>query len=427
MYEDFTLITFLNEHLESTFRSAHTEGRLIFTLFNTATNREYKFTFDYGRLRFISFTTPEMRERRTSGLLLERDFWGNWHLEKGIESVPLKRDFSFLSPPEISIQSLTDFAYTLINTAHQNLVKQKKNLGNIFQPLVSHTLRFNFQALEAERTAGQALDLTVPLILPPFADLRLCFPVMQGCKKQSLYGPCSFCDTFINRPFRILSLAEILDYAQRKIDWLDGRISSGYEIFLTEADALVAPISSIELLIRYLKNQFPAVSRFSSFASVLSLQGNGKMVREKNVDELKRLAQAGLTRIYLGIESGSDLVLEDMNKKTTQQSMLKAAKKIRKAGLELACLIISGYGGRELSKEHLQGTITFLHQSKPDRVFFSRIEPKPGTTYWSRKYTSQRTSEIDAWEKEIQSKVPSTIIFRQYTQLNLAGFPKNSC
>ena len=422
MNEKFPLVTFPNKNLKGIFQAAHTEGRLIFTLSNTNTNREYKFTFDFGRLRFISFTTPDMREHRISKLIIERDFWGNWYLEKDIESTLLKEDFCSLSPSEVSNQALTDFAYTLINIVYQNLGEKRNYLANSFQTLISPILKLNFQALERERMAGQELDLAIPLILPPFADLHLCFPVMQGCKKHSLYGPCSFCDTYRTRPFRILSLKEISDYAQKKINWLDGRITSGYEIFLTEADALVAPIPSIEALIGFLKGHFPAVSRISTFASVLSLQGDIKMGKGKSVYDLQRLKRSGLTRIYLGIESGSNLVLKDMNKKTTYQSMLEAAQKIRKAGLELACLIISGYGGRELSEEHLRGTVNFLHQSRPDRVFFSRIALKPKTTYWSRQYSPQSISEIDAWERDLQSKVPGTIIFRQYTQLKASSF-----
>ncbi|MEW5803796.1 MAG: radical SAM protein [bacterium] len=423
MNDDNHTIHFSDNSLKGTFTAAHTEGRLVLCLM-CHTGREYRIAFDYGRLSFIRLTTPEMRDRRISQLLLERSFLGEWHLEKEMENIPFQEDFpsfqdlpslqgfSSCAPSDGSIRQVTDFAYALLQRAYRIV----QDLPCQQDQLISHALAFNYKTLEAER--HKALNFAFPLILPPFADQRLCFPVMQGCQKLSLYGPCSFCDTFLTRPFRLLSPSQIVLHAQKKIRWLDGRVKSGYELFLTEADALAAPIQSLESIIRFLRREFPGIPRMCAFSSILSINGDGDKIEGKSPAELQRLRQAGLVRIYLGIESGSDQVLLDMNKQATRKEQVLAVRKIQEAGLEVACMIITGYGGRQLYQEHLEGTIEFLSQACPDRVFFSRMTPRPGTLYWSRNYTSLSRSEMDEWEKKVQAKVSNKVIFRPYTQLN---------
>jgi len=68
-------------------------------------------------------------------------------VEKSIEKIIFKEDFSSLSPPEISSQALADFAYAAINRAYQKSGEQRKECEDRFQYLISHTLRFSFQLL----------------------------------------------------------------------------------------------------------------------------------------------------------------------------------------------------------------------------------------------------------------------------------------
>lgn len=224
-------------------------------------------------------------------------------------NIPFGEDFPFFPPPDNSIHTLADFAYLIIKQAYQILLKAvcPAELQPLIE-LISPALAFNFQALEAERNQAQALSFDLSLILPPFADPRLCFPVMQGCRKRAVYGPCSFCETFLMRPFRLFSPPQALLYAQKKINWLDKRVNKGYELFLTEGDALAAPFQSLETIIRFLAREFPEIPRIGAFSSVLSIMGDGGRIEGKSFNELQKLRQAGLTRIYLGIESGSDPV-----------------------------------------------------------------------------------------------------------------------
>ncbi|MEW6381106.1 MAG: radical SAM protein [bacterium] len=416
MLDDYT-IRFFDNRLTGTLTAAHTEGRLILCTL-CPSGREYRLAFDYGRLRSIRSATPEMRERRVSRLLLERDFWGRWYPAGEMESIPWETDFPFLSWADISIRTVTGFAYAILQRAYQAIPDREISSRPELKALVLDALAFDFPTLEAERKDSQEMEGDLSLILPPFTDPRLCFPVMQGCRKRFLYGPCSFCDTFLARPFRLLSPSETLLCAHKKMRWLDGRVRSGYELFLTEGDALAASLQSLETIIQFLRREFPDIPRISAFSSVLSIMGDGGKVEGKSSIELQRLRQAGLSRIYLGIESGSDRVLEDMNKQTTRKEQLIAARKIREAGLELACMIITGYGGRELFREHLAGTVEFLNQSCPDRVFFSRMTPKPDTLYCSRCYTPLSRAEMEAWEREVQARVSNKVVFRQYTPLD---------
>ncbi|MCP4024138.1 MAG: radical SAM protein, partial [Desulfobacteraceae bacterium] len=125
-------------------------------------------------------------------------------------------------------------------------------------------------------------------------------------------------------------------------------ISSGMEsIFIQDANSLIIkPIHLIQILL-HLKKRFPMATRITSYAR------SHTIVRISD-ENLKKMADAGLNRIHIGMESGSDTILKLVKKGCTKKDHIKAGLKVKKAGMELSEYIMPGLGGQKYSREHAE-------------------------------------------------------------------------
>jgi radical SAM superfamily enzyme YgiQ (UPF0313 family) len=92
---------------------------------------------------------------------------------------------------------------------------------------------------------------------------------------------------------------------------------------------------------------------------------------------LRSLKEAGLTRLHIGLESGSDAVLAYMQKGTTAEDHIKGGRNIVESGIELSEYIMPGLGGKKLSAEHVEGTAMVLNAINPHfiRIRTLRVTP----------------------------------------------------
>jgi histone acetyltransferase (RNA polymerase elongator complex component) len=142
------------------------------------------------------------------------------------------------------------------------------------------------------------------------------------------------------------------------LNWIAGGMRS---VFLQDANSLIVKAADLVEILKHLKMRFPWVERITSYARSHTL------ARMKD-DDLKAIGDAGLNRIHTGIESGSDKVLEMVNKGATKEMHVKAGRKVKRAGIELSEYYMPGLGGRVLSKEHALETADALNQINPDFI-----------------------------------------------------------
>jgi radical SAM superfamily enzyme len=83
------------------------------------------------------------------------------------------------------------------------------------------------------------------------------------------------------------------------------------------------------------------------------------------VEDLKRIREAGLDRVHVGLESGNDFVLKLMKKGVTAAQHIEAGQKVVSAGMELSEYVMPGLGGQALWKEHAVATAEVLNQINP--------------------------------------------------------------
>lgn len=102
------------------------------------------------------------------------------------------------------------------------------------------------------------------------------------------------------------------------------------------------------------------------------------------VDEsmLLRLKSVGCSHIHLGVESGSQRILDSMNKGTKVEDIYSASKLIKDIGIGLGYFIMFAYPGETYEDIHLTENLIF--QNKPDTLGLSIAYPVPGTRFYDR-------------------------------------------
>lgn len=197
------------------------------------------------------------------------------------------------------------------------------------------------------------LNYDYPLYRPPSEADSLIFQVTLGCS----YNECSFCDMYRSKEYVERSWDEV----KAEIDIIAKSLPQTKRIFLADGDALNLATDYMQKIVKYLYEKFPNLERVSCYAMPMN-------VLKKTHEELRTLRQAGLNMFYLGIESGSDIVLKKVTKGATATTIIRACKKAMETGYILSCMIILGLGGKTYSKEHIKGSAEVINASSPHYV-----------------------------------------------------------
>lgn len=150
--------------------------------------------------------------------------------------------------------------------------------------------------------------------------------------------------------------------------------------FLQDANSLIMRTPDLVQVIAHLKKTFPELTRITSYA-------RSKTAAKKSVEELRQLKEAGLSRLHIGLESGSDLVLSYMDKGVTAEEHIKGGKNVKAAGISLSEYIMPGLGGRKMTADHIEGTARALNEIDPDYIRVRTLYVRPGMDLWSRTET----------------------------------------
>ncbi len=93
------------------------------------------------------------------------------------------------------------------------------------------------------------------------------------------------------------------------------------------------------------------------------------------------LAEIGCTRLWIGSESGSQRILDAMQRRTTVEAVQQMTYKLRQRGIETGMFIMLGYEGE--TAEDLQQTVEHLKRANPDTFLTTVAYPIKGTRYYT--------------------------------------------
>jgi len=194
------------------------------------------------------------------------------------------------------------------------------------------------------------LNYAEPVYRPPSEAKSLIFQVTLGCS----FNQCSFCDMYRNKEYS----EKTWDEVKAEIDLMAKQLPDTTRIILADGDALNISADYMVQIVEYLYNSFPKLERVSCYAMPMNLL-------KKTPEELKKMYEAGLKMLYLGIESGSDIILKKITKGATAETIIRACRKAIETGFTLSCIIILGLGGKTHSKEHIKETARVVSASSP--------------------------------------------------------------
>jgi hypothetical protein len=171
------------------------------------------------------------------------------------------------------------------------------------------------------------------------------------------------------RPFVLSVLRNPPSHAHYQISlWMQG---GSQNVFLQDANTIIMRTPDLVEVLKFLKKTLPSVNRITSY-------GRSHTAAHKTLDELKAIHEAGLTRLHIGLESGSDTILKIMDKGVTAEQHIAGGRNVVASGISLSEYVLLGLGGHGLSREHALETARVLSAINPDYIRIRTLGIFPG-------------------------------------------------
>lgn len=229
-------------------------------------------------------------------------------------------------------------------------------------------------------------------IRPPSEASSILLRLVRNCP----WNQCVFCPTFKGKQFSMRSVEEIkndIDTVHFIIQLLKEKSETGgisgedieaaaeengipaafmeqvlywvycgmNSLFLQDGDSLTMMPDDLVEVLNYIKLKIPGIKRITSYVRAAT-------VARRKPEDLRRIREAGLDRIHIGMESGSDPVLKLIKKGVTAEQQILAGRKAKEAGFEVSMYFMPGIGGMEYSDENAEGSARVINAADPDFI-----------------------------------------------------------
>jgi radical SAM superfamily enzyme YgiQ (UPF0313 family) len=193
-----------------------------------------------------------------------------------------------------------------------------------------------------------------PVFRPPSEAQSLVLPVTNGCS----WNQCTYCEMYTapQKKFALRDGDEVLEGIRRCGEQFGPQVQ---RVFLGDGDAMVLSTRRLLDVLQAIRSHLPQVRRVSSYC----LPRN---VRNKSVEDLLALKEAGLSLVYVGAESGDDEVLRNVNKGETFDSTVDALNCLGQAGITRSVMLLNGLGGVWHSRQHALNSARLANATQPE-------------------------------------------------------------
>jgi radical SAM superfamily enzyme YgiQ (UPF0313 family) len=149
-------------------------------------------------------------------------------------------------------------------------------------------------------------------------------------------------------------------------------------IFLADGNSAVLSTRKLVAIGDAAHQRFPSLER-------ITLYGSAQYLGKKSQADWRRIAEAGITRVHSGLESGDAVTLAEIDKGVTPEEAVEAYRHVKGAGIELSAYLMVGVAGVERWRQHALGSARVLSEAPPDFVRLRTFIPAPGTP-WHRRW-----------------------------------------
>ena len=212
------------------------------------------------------------------------------------------------------------------------------------------------------------MQYTERLFRPPAEAESLIFQVALGCP----HNTCRFCAMYKGIPYCVVREEEVLSTFEQAAR----RYPETRRIFLADGDVMVLSFERLRRMLEELNRLFPALARVNLYA-------NGSSILAKSSEELAQLRQLKLQTLYMGLESGDEDLLQQVEKGESAKGMCEAVQRAQAAGLKCSVMVLLGLGGREGSVRHAEATARVLNQMQPKLLSALRFVEVSGCSMYT--------------------------------------------
>ncbi len=241
-------------------------------------------------------------------------------------------------------------------------------------------------------------------ILPPDQYMAVVLQATEGCS----FNTCTFCDFYRDRPFRIKKPESFRAHAQAVRAYLGEGLKLRRTLFFGDANALVTPMPRL-LPLFDIANQVYDVEQLGGIYAFL----DGFSGERKSSQDYAELAQRGLKRVYIGMESGSEPLLRFLQKPGQPEDVLNAVRALKAGGVAVGVIALLGAGGHTYAKEHVAQTVKLLNAMPldlDDIIYFSELIESENLPYVKDAYQAglkplspqERVAQADEIECQLE-------------------------
>lgn len=199
---------------------------------------------------------------------------------------------------------------------------------------------------------------------PPYEANDGFLQVTSGCS----HNTCRFCTLFADAPFRVSDMDEVASDIREL-----ARMNVPFRrIFLQGADPFVLSTNRLLEIADLVHMYLPSVE---------SIGGYGRIdnVRNKSVEDLRKLVAAGYSNFYFGNESGDDVLLKRMDKGYDAEEIVTQCGKMDEAGMTYVLNFLGGLGGHGYGLDHARRTAEIINRTHPTLIYASELTLFPDT------------------------------------------------
>jgi hypothetical protein len=257
--------------------------------------------------------------------------------------------------------------------------------------ILKRALSLDSKALADDASRFGALYGGPVAVVPSDCPAAIYLQATCGCS----WNRCTFCTLHAGKTFHVRSPGEFDRHVWDVVRWYGAGLERRRTAFLGDADALAAGPRALAAMLDVLDRHFerapphrdaraarawqphsrPGLWAVDAFASANS-------VAKASVEELAALRAKGMSRLYMGLETGDPELRKRLHRPESLATLSDAVDKAKAAGLNLALTVIAGLGGRTAAERHVLATAAFLRGLKlgdQDRVSVSPLHDPCGS------------------------------------------------
>ncbi len=260
---------------------------------------------------------------------------------------------------------------------------------------LDRVLECDLDRLERDRATFNLIYKPIN-ILPPDQYLALVLQATEGCS----YNHCAFCGFYRDRSFRVKTFDEFRQHIRDVRSFFGGALGYRKSIFLADANALIIPQEQLLPIFDAINAEFALHPRDLDHDALKAWEAQRPIhfdgiysfidaftTRRKQARDFAALAERGLRRVYIGLESGDAELLKFLGKPNTPDDVAQLVYHLKAGGVAVGLVILAGAGGDRYAASHVQQTAALVNAmplDENDLVYFSELVDYPGSEYSAR-------------------------------------------